>query len=64
MRKVAAQRQLLTEGQRERHFGGIMQPDVNDFFDKYLKEYPVRSSSALWNSPMSDPTPGVGRFLR
>lgn len=59
---MMAHRQLLTMAHCERYFGRIAEPDVNDFFGRFKVKYPVRSSSAHWNSPLSDPTPGVGRF--
>lgn len=60
--KVAALRRLVPEENRARYFGRMKQPTVEDFFKNQLKQYPLRSSSAIWTSPMSDPTPGEGRY--
>lgn len=57
-------RRHITEGQRERFFGRIKQPNICDFFDPKTKKYPLRNSSAVWTSPMSDPTPGESRFFQ
>ncbi|KAI1719737.1 inner centromere protein, ARK binding region domain-containing protein [Ditylenchus destructor] len=56
--KVAAMRSLIPEENRAKYFGRMKQPTVEDFFKSQLKQYPLRSSSAIWTSPMSDPTPG------
>ncbi|CAK5064209.1 unnamed protein product [Meloidogyne enterolobii] len=54
---------LITKDQIEHHFGKIRQPTIQDLFGGYCKDYPPRrASSALWNSPMSDPTPGIGLY--
>ncbi|KAL7073270.1 hypothetical protein ACQ4LE_007175 [Meloidogyne hapla] len=54
---------LLTNDEIERHFGKIQQPTAQDLFKGYRKNYPPRrASSSLWNSPMSDPTPGIGLY--
>ncbi|KAL3114554.1 hypothetical protein niasHT_014361 [Heterodera trifolii] len=49
----------------EKYFGRIQQPALLDFFKQSKKKYTKRrSSSAVWDSPMSDPTPGFGRFQK
>ncbi|KAL3079886.1 hypothetical protein niasHS_014168 [Heterodera schachtii] len=49
----------------EKYFGRIQQPALIDFFKQSKKKYTKRrSSSAVWDSPMSDPTPGFGRFQK
>lgn len=54
---------LLTKDQIECHFGKIHQPTLPELFKGYDKDYPPRrASSAFWDSPMSNPTPGVGLF--
>nr|CAD2133510.1 unnamed protein product [Meloidogyne enterolobii] len=54
---------LITKDQIEHHFGKIRQPTTQDLFGGYCKDYPPRrASSAVWNSPMSDPTPGIGLY--
>uniref|UniRef100_A0A914KQI0 INCENP_ARK-bind domain-containing protein n=1 Tax=Meloidogyne incognita TaxID=6306 RepID=A0A914KQI0_MELIC len=54
---------LITKDQIEHHFGKIRQPTIQDLFGGYCKDYPPRrASSAVWNSPMSDPTPGIGLY--
>lgn len=62
-RQVRAIRRLVTVDQLERYFGRIRQPEINDLFKGYrTQQRQRRASSATWNSPMSDPTPGVGHF--
>ncbi|GMS84406.1 hypothetical protein PENTCL1PPCAC_6581 [Pristionchus entomophagus] len=43
-------------------FGPIIEPDLNIIFKPSTK-YPKRTSSAMWNSPLSNPTKGKSRFL-
>ncbi|KAI3422239.1 hypothetical protein GPALN_012769 [Globodera pallida] len=58
-------RSVQTVQNIEHYFGRIQQPAVLDFFKHIRKKYPKRrSSSAIWDSPMSDPTPGFGRFQK
>ena len=45
----------------ENYFGAIQQPVIDHFF-KNKRKYKARKSSAVWNSPLSDPTPGEGKF--
>ncbi|GMT14761.1 hypothetical protein PFISCL1PPCAC_6058, partial [Pristionchus fissidentatus] len=44
------------------YFGPIIQPDLNLIF-KPSSKYPKRTSSAMWNSPLSNPTKGKSRFF-
>ena len=44
----------------ENYFGAIEQPVIDYFFK--IKRNKGRNSSAIWNSPLSDPTPGEGKF--
>lgn len=55
-------KQRLNEIQRERFFGKIKQPTLSDLYYNNKKNYPMRNSSAIWTSPMSDPTLGESRF--
>lgn len=43
------------------YFGPIQQPVLDQFFQNIRKKT-VRKSSAIWNSPLSDPTPGEGKY--
>uniref|UniRef100_A0A914HI84 Inner centromere protein ARK-binding domain-containing protein n=1 Tax=Globodera rostochiensis TaxID=31243 RepID=A0A914HI84_GLORO len=62
---ILAIRSVQTVQNIEQYFGRIQQPTVLDFFKHIRKKYPKRrSSSAIWDSPMSDPTPGFGRFQK
>lgn len=47
----------------EHYFGPIQQPVLDKFF-KSMRKQTVRKSSAIWTSPLSDPTPGEGKFDR
>lgn len=57
-------KQCLNKEQRERFFGRIKQPTLQEFFSDSKKNYPMRNSSAIWSSPMSDPTPGESRYKK
>jgi len=49
---------------REHYFGRIIQPRLDDLFKGIRKPFPQRTSSAQWNSPMYDPTPGEAKFIK
>ncbi|GMR36662.1 hypothetical protein PMAYCL1PPCAC_06857, partial [Pristionchus mayeri] len=44
-------------------FGPIIEPDLNIIFKASTSKYPKRTSSAMWNSPLSNPTIGSSRLL-
>uniref|UniRef100_A0A914HA72 Inner centromere protein ARK-binding domain-containing protein n=1 Tax=Globodera rostochiensis TaxID=31243 RepID=A0A914HA72_GLORO len=59
-RHIIKIRGILSTMNIERYFGRIKEPDAQDLFKSFNKLYPKRRpSTANWNSPMSNPTPGV-----
>jgi len=52
----------LTDGQIERYFGKMKEPDYVTIFKREPNKDRGRNPSAEWNSPLSDPTPGKGRY--
>uniref|UniRef100_A0A914DNI1 Inner centromere protein ARK-binding domain-containing protein n=1 Tax=Acrobeloides nanus TaxID=290746 RepID=A0A914DNI1_9BILA len=51
----------LNVAARSRHFGTIQAPNIVELFPSQ-KKYPARTSSAIWTSPLSNPTPGYSRY--
>uniref|UniRef100_A0A914DD45 Inner centromere protein ARK-binding domain-containing protein n=1 Tax=Acrobeloides nanus TaxID=290746 RepID=A0A914DD45_9BILA len=51
----------LNVAARSQHFGTIQAPNIVELFPS-KKKYPPRTSSAIWTSPLSNPTPGYSRY--
>lgn len=56
-------RRLLTTQKIEQHFGHIEKPDLLEIFPNTKQDKFDHSTSAIWSSPLSDPTPGEARFF-
>ncbi|VDK80026.1 unnamed protein product [Anisakis simplex] len=47
----------------ETFFGAVAAPDLEKLFSKSRTRYRQRTSSAVWSSPLSNPTKGTSKYF-
>jgi hypothetical protein len=54
--------QFNTEWDLEAMFSWLQAPPLETIFTSTNGRFKKRTSSAIWNSPLADPRPGISKF--